>query len=65
MHLIQTASYQALEKKKEALAGTHLRELFACNENRVSELTREFDNLHYDFSKQRLDAETIDRKSVV
>lgn len=32
MHLIQTASYQALEKKKEALAGTHLRELFACNE---------------------------------
>ena len=60
MHLIQTASYQALEKKKEALAGTHLRELFACNENRVSELTREFDNLHYDFSKQRLDAETID-----
>ncbi len=59
MHLIETVAYRALKEKKEALNGIHLRELFARDSNRVPALTREFDNLHYDFSKQRLDKETV------
>ena len=60
MHRIDLESYKALEKKKVSLDGIHLRELFATDANRTKKLSRSFDNLFYDFSKERLDAETID-----
>ncbi len=60
MHLVDTDVYHALEKKKSALAKTSLRDLFASDSERVEKLTRTFDNLYYDFSKQLLDAETVD-----
>lgn len=60
MHLVDTDVYQALEKKKSDFAKTNLRNLFAAAPKRVEKLTRAFDNLYYDFSKQLLDAETVD-----
>ena len=60
MKLTQSDAYKALETKKASLEGIHLRELFAADANRTTKLSRSFGNLFYDFSKERLDAETID-----
>ena len=59
MHLTETPAYKTLLNKKESIKGTHLKELFSADAERVKKLTREYSNLYYDFSKQRLDAETI------
>jgi glucose-6-phosphate isomerase len=48
-----------LETHRQALAGIHLRELFANDPQRAISLLLSFDGLHYDFSKQRLTAETL------
>jgi len=61
MTLIDTEAYRSLIEKKQELSGKHLRELFAADPKRVTSLSREYGKLHYDFSKQRLDAETIGR----
>ncbi len=60
MKLTQSDAYKALERKKASLEGIHLRELFAKDAKRTEKLSRSFGNLFYDFSKERLDAETID-----
>ena len=59
MSLTRLKSWEDLEKHRETLTGTHLRELFAGDPQRVSALSMDFDGLHYDFSKQRLTPETI------
>ncbi len=60
MKLTQSDAYKALERKKASLEGIHLREFFAKDAKRTEKLSRCFGNLFYDFSKERLDAETID-----
>ena len=59
MSLTRLKSWEDLEKHRETLAGTHLRELFAGDPQRVSALSMDFDGLHYDFSKQRLDEKAL------
>ena len=54
-----TQPWQALEAHKPILAERHLRELFADNPSRGRELTIDVGDLHIDYSKHRIDAETI------
>ena len=55
-----TQPWQALEAHKPILAARHLRELFADNPARGRELTIDVGDLHIDYSKHRIDAETIE-----
>ena len=55
-----TQPWQALEAHKPILAERHLRELFADNPSRGRELTIDVGDLHIDYSKHRIDAETIE-----
>ncbi|MBV5336569.1 MAG: glucose-6-phosphate isomerase, partial [Deltaproteobacteria bacterium] len=59
MTITASNSWVAIEAHRQALAGTHLRELFGNDPKRVGSLTLSFDGIHYDFSKQRLTAETL------
>lgn len=52
-------AWQALAAHFEKIAPTHLREMFAADPQRGSELSIEAADLHFDYSKQRVDAETI------
>ena len=59
MTLTRSKPWIDLETHRQTLAGTHLRELFAADPQRVASLSLSFDGLHYDFSKQRLTSETL------
>ena len=59
MTLTRSQSWLDLEAHCKSLAGTHLRELFSKDPQRVDALSLSFDGLYYDFSKQRLTPETI------
>ena len=59
MTLTRAKTWGDLETHRRALAGTHLRDLFANDPERVASLSLSFDGLFYDFSKQRLTPETL------
>lgn len=59
MSIAFSPAWNALAAHREALACTHLRELFAGDPDRVRSLSLSFDGIHFDFSKQRLNANTL------
>ncbi len=59
MRIVETPEWQALVEHQRQLAGTHLRDLFATDPNRGTELTLDGADLHLDYSKNRLTAATI------
>ena len=59
MTITASAAWAALDTHRGAIAKTHLRDLFAANPKRVESLSLSFDGMFYDFSKQRMTAETL------
>ncbi|WP_341706909.1 glucose-6-phosphate isomerase [Halopseudomonas sp.] len=57
--LPQKAAWRALVDHAEQLRGTHLADLFAADAQRFSTLHREFGPILFDFSKQRVVADTL------
>jgi glucose-6-phosphate isomerase len=54
-----TPAWQALERHHGAVAGLHLRELFAADPQRGASFSVEACGLHLDYSKNRVTAETM------
>jgi glucose-6-phosphate isomerase len=59
MPLTQTPQWQALTAHRDALAGSHLNDLFAADPQRFARLSPRCGDLLCDFSKHRLTAETL------
>ena len=57
--LRQRPAFQALETHQRAIAGTHLRDLFAADATRGTRLTAEAAGLYLDYSKHRITDETL------
>jgi glucose-6-phosphate isomerase len=55
----QTPEWQALRQHQQALAATHLRELFAADPDRGETMTCEAGDLYLDYAKQRVTGETM------
>ena len=55
-----TAAWQKLNEHHKGLKDTHLGEMFANNPDRFSQLSREFKNILWDFSKNLITEETLD-----
>ncbi len=60
MPITQSAAWQELTARREALSSRHLRDLFAEDPNRFARFSLGVDGLLADFSKQRIDARTLD-----
>ncbi len=54
-----TAAWQNLQASSEALQAVHLRQLFAEDSQRFQQLSLQVDDLLFDFSKEKLDAEVL------
>ncbi|WP_153109161.1 glucose-6-phosphate isomerase [Propionivibrio limicola] len=65
MTITSSPAWAAIEAQRHSLQAVYLRELFAQNPERVRSLSLSFDGLHYDFSKQRLTAETVQSLSAL
>lgn len=59
MALIRSKAWQDLEAHRQALAGKSLRRFFADDPRRAEALSLSFEGMFYDFSKQRLNAQTL------
>ena len=59
MTITASPAWAALKNHRETIGKTHLRDLFAQDAQRVKSLTLSFGDMHYDFSKQRVDSKTI------
>jgi len=59
MTITSSPAWRALDVYSRAFAPTHLRELFAGDAQRAQSLSLAFDDLLFDFSKQRLNGETL------
>ena len=59
MTITASSAWAALAAHQQAMANSHLKDLFASDPQRVQSLSLSFDGLYYDFSKQRLTAETL------
>ena len=59
MNLIDSPAWRALAAHAEAIRPQHLRELFASDKDRFSHFSLQQDGLLLDFSKQRINAETL------
>ena len=59
MTITASSAWAALAAHQQAMANSHLKDLFASDPQRVQALSLSFGGLYYDFSKQRLTAETI------
>jgi glucose-6-phosphate isomerase len=59
VRITETAEWKALAAHHAQIKGTGLRELFAADPNRGPSLTVDAADLHLDYSKNRLTAETI------
>ncbi len=57
--LRQRPAFQALETHQRAIAGVHLRDLFASDPTRGTRLTAEAAGLYLDYSKHRVTDETL------
>lgn len=60
VRIAQTPQWQALVEHHQKLKGAHLRDLFASDPERGTALTVDGADLHLDYSKNRLTAETLD-----
>ena len=60
MNLNQLPEWQALERRREALDGVHLRDLFAADPSRFARFSLNQDGMLLDYSRNRVDAETMD-----
>ena len=60
MPITQSAAWQELTARREALSSRHLRDLFAEDPNRFARFSLSVDGLLADFSKQRIDARTLE-----
>ncbi len=58
--IIDTPEWKALAAHFETVRDAHLRDLFAADPERGTRLTAAVDGIHFDYSKHRLTAETID-----
>ena len=59
MTLKTSPAWQALQAHQPAIAGTHLRDLFAADGQRAARYTLEAAGLFLDYSKHRIDQETL------
>jgi glucose-6-phosphate isomerase len=59
VRITETEEWAALAAHRETLAGLHLRDLFAADPTRGETLTVDAADLHLDYSKNRLTAETV------
>ena len=57
--LTRSAAWRALERHAEAMAGVHLRELFAADPDRFARFSLRAGDLLLDYSKNRVTEETI------
>ena len=57
--LTQSKAWQDLAKHYESIKHTHMRELFADDENRFEKYSLQINDLLYDYSKNRIDDETL------
>ena len=57
--LTERKEWKALQKHYEAIKGRHLRQLFAEDPERAVSLALDVDGLYFDFSKNRVSAETM------
>ncbi|GAA3937576.1 glucose-6-phosphate isomerase [Actinomadura viridis] len=57
--ITETAEWSALAEHHTALAGRHLRELFAEDPGRAGRMTADAGDLHLDYSKHRVTGETL------
>ncbi|HEY8599956.1 MAG TPA: glucose-6-phosphate isomerase [Thermomicrobiales bacterium] len=58
--LTERPAWQALQAHHTAIAGQHLRDLFAADPDRGERLAADAAGLYLDYSKQRITAETLD-----
>ena len=59
MTITSSSAWAALDAHRDACAESHLRDLFDRDAQRAESLSVSFDGIFYDFSKQRLTAETL------
>lgn len=59
MSITSSGAWAAIDAHRQALDKTHLRDLFAGDLKRAESLSLSFDDMLYDFSKQRLTSETL------
>lgn len=59
MTITSSAAWRAIETHRDSLADTHLRELFAADPQRATDLSLAFEGMLYDFSKQRINRTTL------
>ena len=59
MTIVDSAAWRALAGHAEVVRPAHLRELFAADRQRFERFSLRQDGLLLDFSKQRIDAETL------
>ncbi len=59
MTITASPAWAAINAHRQAFADNHLKDLFASDPKRVESLSLSFDGLLYDFSKQRLSADTL------
>ncbi len=57
--LTQLAAWQALEQHYQAIANHSMQEWFETNPSRFSEFSLKFDNILFDYSKNRVNQQTI------
>ena len=60
MTVSTSEAWQRLQAQGARLAASHLRDLFAADPQRVERLSADFDGLHLDYSKQRVNVEAMD-----
>ncbi len=60
MVLNQLPEWHALEQRRDALDGIHLRELFAADPDRFAQFSLRHENILLDYSKNRVDAATME-----
>ena len=59
MTITTSHAWAAINAHRQTFAKAHLRDLFAGDPKRVESLSLSFEGIRYDFSKQRLNAETL------
>ena len=59
MSITATRAWGALQAHRQTIASCHLRDLFAADPGRCAALTLESGGVYFDYSKQRVNAETL------
>ena len=59
MTITASPAWAAIDAHRQSFGKIRLRDLFASDPQRVDSLSLSFDDIFYDFSKQRLTSETL------